>query len=258
MPKFAANLSTMFTEYPFLERFAAAAKAGFKGVEFLFPYDYPIADLKQALTDNQLEMVLFNTSPGDTAAGEWGVSAIPGREQEARKHIDLALEYAVALGCKQIHIMAAVVPEGANRQDYYATFIDNLRYAADRFAPHGITVLLEALNPKTKPNYLYSSQYETLELVKKVGKENIFTQLDLFHAQLVDGNLSHLITEYSGQYKHIQIASAPDRHEPDEGEINYPWIFDLLDKRGYSGWIGCEYLPRTTTLDGLGWFQQYK
>ena len=155
MPKFAANLSTMFTEYPFLERFAAAAKAGFKGVEFLFPYDYPIADLKQALADNQLEMVLFNTAPGNTAAGEWGVSAIPGREQEARKHIDLALEYAVALGCKQIHIMAAVVPEGANRQDYYATFIDNLRYAADRFAPHGITVLLEALNPKTKPNYFY-------------------------------------------------------------------------------------------------------
>ncbi|MBF6636439.1 HPr family phosphocarrier protein [Rouxiella silvae] len=258
MPKFAANLSTMFNEYPFLERFDAAAAAGFKGVEFLFPYEYEIGVLKQALTRNNLQMVLFNTAPGNTQAGEWGVSAIPGREAEARADIDRALEYALALGCAQIHIMAATVPAEADREAYCCTFIDNLRYAAECFAPHGISILLEALNPKTKPGYLYSSQYQTLEMVKRIDRPGVFTQLDLFHAQLVDGNLSHLIGEYSGQYKHIQIASAPDRHEPDEGELNYPWLFELIDRSGYQGWIGCEYIPRTTTQEGLGWFTPYK
>jgi len=258
MPKFAANISTMFNEYPFLERFDAAAAAGFKGVEFLFPYEYEIDVLKQALTRNNLQMVLFNTAPGNTQAGEWGVSAIPGREAEARADIDRALEYALALGCAQIHIMAATVPAEADREAYCRTFIDNLRYAAERFAPHGISILLEALNPKTKPGYLYSSQYQTLEMVKRIDRPGVFTQLDLFHAQLVDGNLSHLIREYSGQYKHIQIASAPDRHEPDEGELNYPWLFELIDRSGYQGWIGCEYIPRTTTQEGLGWFTPYK
>ena len=258
MPKFAANLSTMFTELPFMARFDAAAAAGFHGVEFLFPYDYAASELKQALERNDLALVLFNTGPGDVAAGEWGVCAIPGREEAARRDIDMALEYALALGCPQVHIMASTVPEGADREAYCQTFISNLRYAADRFAPHGIRILLEALNPKTKPGYLYSSQYQTLEMVKRIDRPGVFTQLDLFHAQLVDGNLSHLITAFSGQYQHIQIASAPDRHEPDEGEINYPWIFDLIDRSGYQGWIGCEYFPRGVTTDGLGWFDAYK
>lgn len=258
MPKFAANLSTLFNEVPFMERFDAAAQAGFRGVEFLFPYEYDAAQLKQALSRNQLELVLFNTAPGNIAAGEWGVSAIPGREEEARRDIDNALEYALALDCRQVHIMAAVVPEGADREAYCRTFIDNVRYAADKFAPHGVRILLEALNPKTKPGYLYSSQYQVLEMVKRIDRPGVYSQLDLFHAQRVDGNLSHLITAFAGQYQHIQIASAPDRHEPDEGEINYPWLFDLLDSSGYQGWIGCEYFPRTTTLEGLGWFSAYK
>ncbi|WP_336797474.1 HPr family phosphocarrier protein [Erwinia aphidicola] len=258
MPKFAANLSTLFNEVPFMERFDAAAQAGFRGVEFLFPYEYDAAQLKQALSRNQLELVLFNTAPGNTAAGEWGVSAIPGREEDARRDIDNALEYALALDCRQVHIMAAVVPEGADRQAYCRTFIDNVRYAADKFAPHGVRILLEALNPQTKPGYLYSSQYQVLEMVKRIDRPGVYSQLDLFHAQRVDGNLSHLITAYTGQYQHVQIASAPDRHEPDEGEINYPWLFDLLDSSGYQGWIGCEYFPRTTTLEGLGWFSAYK
>jgi len=258
MPKFAANLSTLFNELPFLERFDAAAKAGFHGVEFLFPYEYDAAVLKEALTRNKLELVLFNTAPGNTAAGEWGVSAIPGREADARQDIDRALEYALALDCRQVHIMAAVVPPGADREAYCRTFIDNVRYAAGRFAPHGIRILLEALNPKTKQNYLYASQYQTLEMIKRIDRPGVFSQLDLFHAQLVDGNLSHLIADYVGQYQHIQIASAPDRHEPDEGEINYPWLFDLIDRSGYQGWIGCEYFPRTTTLEGLGWFDAWK
>jgi len=258
MPKFAANLSTLFNEVPFMERFDAAAQAGFRGVEFLFPYEYDAAQLKQALSRNQLELVLFNTAPGNTAAGEWGVSAIPGREEDARRDIDNALEYALALDCRQVHIMAAVVPEGADRQAYCRTFIDNVRYAADKFAPHGVRILLEALNPQTKPGYLYSSQYQVLEMVKRIDRPGVYSQLDLFHAQRVDGNLSRLITAFAGQYQHIQIASAPDRHEPDEGEINYPWLFDLLDSSGYQGWIGCEYFPRTTTLEGLGWFSAYK
>lgn len=258
MPKFAANLSTLFTELPFIERFDAAAAAGFRGVEFLFPYEYEAAEIKQALTRNNLELVLFNTAPGNTAAGEWGVCAIPGREADARRDVDRALEYALALGCRQVHMMASVVPAGADREAYCRTFIDNVRYAADRFAAHGIRILLEALNPKTKPDYLYSSQYQTLEMVRRIDRPGVFIQLDLFHAQLVDGNLSHLIVACAGQYQHIQIASAPDRHEPDEGEINYPWLFDLLDSTGYQGWIGCEYFPRTTTAAGLGWFEPYK
>ena len=153
--------------------------------------------------------------------------------------------------------MAGVVPPGADRAAYEATMIANMRYAAERFAPHGINLLLEALNPVTKPNYLYASQYQTLDLAARIDRPNVFTQLDLFHAQLVDGNLSHLIREYAGRYRHIQIASAPDRHEPDEGEINYPWLFNLLDAVGYDGWIGCEYIPRGRTEDGLGWLAPY-
>ncbi|MBP2170288.1 hydroxypyruvate isomerase [Erwinia toletana] len=258
MPKFAANLSTMFTELPFLDRFDAAAAAGFKGVEFLFPYDYPADQLKARLQQNQLQLVLFNTAPGNVAAGEWGVVAIPGREEEARRDIDLALEYAIALDCPQVHIMAATLPPGASREAYCQTFIANMRYAAERFAPHGIRILIEALNPTTKPHYLYASQYQTLEMVKRIDRDNIFTQLDLFHAQLVDGNLSYLIREYAGHYQHIQIASAPHRHEPDEGEVNYPWLFALLDEIGYSGWIGCEYFPRGDTTAGLKWFDAFR
>ncbi len=257
MPKFAANLSTQFNEVPFLDRFALAAQAGFRAVEFLFPYDYSIEVLKAKLNENQLQLVLFNTAPGNVAQGEWGVSAIPGRENDARQDIDRALEYAIALNCPQVHVMAATVPQEADRETYCQTFINNMRYAAERFARHGKLLLIEALNPGTKPNYLYASQYQTLEMVNRIDRPNVFTQLDLFHAQLVDGNLSHLIRDYRDCYRHIQIASVPDRHEPDEGEVNYPWLFTLLDEVGYDGWIGCEYIPRGKTQDGLGWLSPY-
>ena len=258
MPKFAANLSMMFTEVPFLERFKAAKDAGFSAVEFLFPYDYPAARLAQKLAENSLQQVLFNTAPGNTNSGEWGLTALPGREQEARRDIDLALEYALVLGCPSVHVMAGVVPVGADRAPYQQTFVDNIRYAADRFAEHNIKVMIEALNPKIKPNYLFSSQYQTIELVNIIDRPNVFTQLDLFHAQIVDGNLSHLITSLAGRYGHIQIASVPNRHEPDEGEINYPYLFDLLDSINYSGWIGCEYQPRANTVAGLSWIKPYQ
>lgn len=258
MPKFAANLSMMFKEVPFLDRFEAAAKAGFKYVEYLFPYEYPAAELKAKLDQYGLKQVLFNTAPGNVAAGEWGVSAIPGREAESHRDIDQALEYAIALGCPNVHVMAGVVPEGADRQKYQETFIQNVRYAADKFKPYGIKVLLEALSPQVKPNYLMASQYQTLEIVEKVQRENVFVQLDYFHAQNVDGNLTRLTEKLGNKFAHIQIASVPDRHEPDEGEINYTHIFNKLDEIGYDGWVGCEYNPRGKTEDGLGWFTAYK
>ncbi|ECF3779063.1 HPr family phosphocarrier protein [Salmonella enterica subsp. enterica serovar Oslo] len=258
MPRFAANLSMMFTEVPFIERFAAAAEAGFQAVEFLFPYGFAASEIKAQLSRHDLTLALFNTSAGDTAAGEWGRAALPGRERDARADIELALEYALALECEQVHIMAGVVQDGADGARYRATFIDNLRYAADRFAAHDKRILIEALSPGVKPGYLFSSQYQALDIAEEVDRPNVFIQLDTFHAQKVDGNLSHLIREYAGRYAHVQIASLPDRHEPDDGEINYPWLFRLFDDVGYRGWIGCEYQPRNTTQDGLGWFNAWR
>jgi len=258
MPKFAANLTTMFTELPFMERFAAAAQAGFEGVEFLFPYDYAAADIKKQLMENGLQLILFNTQPGNVSKGEWGVSALPDQIPLARQHIQLALDYACTLDCEQVHVMASVITPDMPRKRCVETFIENMRYAADLFAKKGKYLLIEALNPQTKPQYLYSSQYQTLDMIKLIDRPNVFTQLDLFHAQKVDGNLSQLITDYAGQYRHIQIASLPDRHEPDEGEINYDWIIKLLDSIDYRGWIGCEYLPKKDTLSGLRWFTKYK
>ncbi|ECJ2224552.1 HPr family phosphocarrier protein [Salmonella enterica] len=257
MPRFAANLSMMFTEVPFIERFAAARKAGFNAVEFLFPYDYSPHEIRLQLSQNNLMLALFNTAPGNTSVGEWGLSALPGREQDAHSDIDLALEYALALNCEQVHVMAGIVPAGEDAGRCREVFINNLRYAADCFAHHNKRVLIEALSPGVKPGYLFSSQYQALDIVKDVSRENVFIQLDTFHAQKVDGNLTHLIRDYAGKYAHVQIAGLPERHEPDDGEINYPWLYDLLDKTGYTGWIGCEYIPRADTLSGLGWFARY-
>lgn len=258
MPKFAANLSMMFNELPFLERFEAAAAEGFTAVEFLFPYDYPAELLAEQLHSNGLQQVLFNTAPGNAEAGEWGLAAVPGREQDARADIDRALAYAIELNCPNVHVMAGVVPPGADWQRYRDTFIDNIRYAADRFAQHGIKVLIEALSPQVKPHYLFSSQHQAAELVEAIDRSNVFVQFDFFHAQLVDGNISGLMHSLAGRYAHIQIASVPDRHEPDDGELNYPWLFDQLDAIGYQGWIGCEYRPRGDTTVGLDWLRPYQ
>lgn len=258
MPKFAANLTMMFNEVPFLDRFEAAANVGFKYVEYLWPYDYPAEELKAKLDQYGLKQVLFNTAAGDVSKGEWGVSAIPGREADSHRDIDLALEYALALGCPNVHVMASVVPEGEDRETYKQTFIKNVQYAADKFKPHGIKVLLEALSPEVKPNYLLKSQFDTFEVVEAVNRDNVFVQLDYFHAQNVDGNLSRLTDKLKGKFAHVQIASVPDRHEPDEGEINYEYIFNKLDEIGYEGYVGCEYKPRAETTAGLSWFEEYK
>ncbi|TDQ59383.1 hydroxypyruvate isomerase [Mesocricetibacter intestinalis] len=258
MPKFAANLTMMFNEVPFLERFEAAAVAGFKYVEYLWPYDYPVQQLKAKLIENGLQQVLFNTSGGDIGGGEWGICALPGREEEARRDIDRALEYAIGLNCPRVLLMAGVVPPGEDKEEYRRTFIDNVRYASKQYRPYGIDIMLEALSPEVKPNYLYSSQYQALELAELIDCDNVYIQLDYYHAQNVDGNLSRLTNRLKQRLGHIQIASVPDRHEPDEGEINYVHLFGLLDAIGYEGFVGCEYQPRTTTQAGLGWFEQYK
>ena len=258
MPKFAANLTMMFTEVPFLDRFEAAARAGFKYVEYLWPYDYPAQELKAKLNLHGLKQVLFNSLPGNIAAGEWGVSAIPGREEESRRHIDLALEYALVLECPTVLIMGGVVPPGQSRAKYKQTFIDNLRYASEKFKPHGINIVLEALSPQVKENYLMKTQDDALEIIDLVNRDNVFLQLDYYHAQNVEGNLARLTDRVKNVLYHVQIASVPDRHEPDEGEINYPFIFNKLDEIGYQGYVGCEYNPRGDTAAGLGWFQTYK
>ncbi len=256
MPKFAANLSMMFKERPFLERFSAAADCGFKAVEFLWPYDYSIEDLKDALGD-RLELALFNTRPGDVAKGEWGIAALPGREREFQDGFEESLEYATKLGCNLVHVMAGVVPAQEERELFVQTFIANVRKAAARAQKYGISLTLEALCPEVKQRYLYKSQYESMAVRAAIGMDNVFTQLDIFHAQMVDGNLARLIKDYKGAYAHVQIASAPGRHEPDEGEINYPYVFKLLDESGYKGWIGCEYNPRGRTEEGLGWMKAF-
>ncbi len=257
MPKFAANLTTLFKEVPFLDRFGEAASCGFEAVEFLWPYEYKKEELKQILKENALKLVLFNTVAGDVSKGEWGHAAIPGREADFKDEIEMALDYADALDCPTVHVMPGVVPYPWEKELCRQTFIQNLRKAADLFAKHGKKITLEALCPDVKPRYLYQSQYETMELQKIIAKDNVFTQLDTFHAQMVDGNLTRLIRDFAGVYAHVQIAAAPSRHEPDEGEIDYSYIFRLFDDVGYDGFIGCEYNPRGDTKAGLQWLKPY-
>lgn len=257
MPKFAANLTMMFKEVEFLERFEQAAACGFKAVEFLWPYDYDKNELAKLVQDLKLEVALFNTTAGDVAHGQWGHAALPGYEAEFKGEIEQALEYAIALKCPTVHVMSAVVPHPWEKELCTQVFIKNMRMAADLFAKEGKILTMEALCPEIKPGYLYHSQYETLSLAQQIAKDNVLIQLDTFHAQMVDGNLSYLIKNYAGKYGHVQIAAAPSRAEPDEGEINYPYIFKLLDEVGYKGYVGCEYNPRGNTKEGLGWLKPY-
>ena len=257
MPRFAANLSMMFTELPFLDRFAAAAAAGFKAVEFLFPYEHPPEVVAGKLKDAGLTQALFNMPPGDWAAGERGMAAIPGREQEFRDNVATAITYAEAMGCRTLHAMSGLTV-GLDRAACEATFVANFQYAADQLAPHGITLLVEPINSRNMPGYFIAHQRDALALVERVGRPNVSVQLDLYHAQIMDGDLSKLIELMAGKFAHVQIASVPDRHEPDEGELNYPHLYAVLERVGYQGWIGCEYNPRGETTAGLGWFAPYK
>jgi hydroxypyruvate isomerase len=258
MPRFAANLSMMFTEVPFPERFAAAAKAGFKAVEFLFPYDYPAADVARWLKDAGLENALFNLPPGDFAAGERGIASIPGREQEFQDGVAKALEYAAALGTKTLHAMAGLLPAGADYETHRATYIDNIWFAAKALGEKGLTLVIEPINTRDMPGYFLNYQAEAHAIRKEIGEPNLKVQMDFYHAQIMEGDLSVTLKDNFDGVGHIQIASVPARHEPDEGEVNYPHLYQLLDELGYQGWIGCEYRPRGKTEDGLGWFKALK
>ena len=258
MPRFAANLSMMFNEVPFPERIAAAAKAGFSAVEFLFPYDYTPAEVAAWLKASQLKNALFNMPPGAWVAGERGMASIPGREDEFMDGVEKALEYARALGTPTLHAMAGLMPEGADPEEYRATFIDNLGLAAKALAKEGITLVIEPINSRDMPGYFLNTQAQAHAIREEVGEPNLKVQMDFYHAQIMEGDLSMTFKKFFPHIGHIQIASVPDRHEPDEGEVNYPHLFKLLDDMGYAGYVGCEYRPRAKTEDGLAWLEAAK
>ncbi len=256
MPKFAANLSMMFNEVPFPERFAAAAKAGFNAVEFLFPYDYTPAQVAGWLKESNLKNALFNMPPGNWAAGDRGMASIPGREQEFCDGVAKAIEYALALGTPTIHAMAGMLPAGADRATHRATYVDNIWYAAKELAKHNLTLVIEPINTRDMPGYFLNYQDEAHAIRKEIGEPNLKVQMDFYHVQIMEGDLTMTFKNNFEGIGHVQIASVPTRNEPDEGEINYRHIFKLLDDMGYAGYVGCEYRPRGRTEDGLGWLKE--
>ncbi|KGH18213.1 2-oxo-tetronate isomerase [Comamonas thiooxydans] len=258
MPKFAANLTMMFNEVPFMERFAAAAQAGFRAVEFLFPYDHPAEDIAQQLKANQLENVLFNMPPGDWNAGERGIASLPGREAEFREGVAKAISYAKALGTPCLHMMAGLVPAGADRAERRKTYVGNLRFACAEAAKAGVTVLIEPINTRDIPGYFLNTQAEAHAIREEIGAPNLKVQMDFYHVQIVEGDIETKVRRYLSHIGHIQIASVPQRNEPDTGEVNYAYLFRMLDEVGYDGWIGCEYRPAKGTVEGLGWMKNFQ
>lgn len=256
VPRFAANLSMMFNEVPFLERFAAAADAGFTGVEYLFPYEFPADVLAEQLRKYNLENVLFNLPPGNWAAGERGVTCLPGREEEFRAGVATAISYATRLNTARIHAMAGIVPHGASPPTVHATYISNLKYAAAECARHGITLLIEAINTRDMPGFYLNTQAQAYAVLEEVSAPNLKMQMDCYHMQIMEGDLAVKLRKYAPQCGHVQVAGVPERHEPDTGEVRYSYLFDLLDETGYGGWVGCEYRPAGKTVDGLGWFHE--
>ena len=253
MPKFAANLSMLFTELAFLDRFHAAAEAGFFGVEFLFPYGFEKSALVAQLTQARLSQVLFNMPPGNWDAGERGVACLPDRRAEFQDGVGKALEYARALQCQRVHCMAGLVPEGADPERIQQTYVENVRQAARAFADHGIELLIEPINTRDMPGYFLNGTNQALDVIKQIGLPNVRLQYDCYHMHIMEELLMETIERHLASIAHIQIADAPGRHEPGTGEIDYPPLFAHLDAIGYNGWVGCEYRPRRGTIEGLGW-----
>ncbi|HET9598921.1 MAG TPA: 2-oxo-tetronate isomerase, partial [Anaeromyxobacteraceae bacterium] len=236
MPQFAANLTMMFNEVPFLERFDAAARAGFEAVEFLFPYEHAPEEVAARLRAAEVRNVLFNMPPGNWAAGERGIGAVPGREQEFREGVAKALRYAEALGTPTLHAMAGLQPAGAERAACRATYLENLRFAARELARRGLVLVIEPINTRDIPGYFLNTQAEAHALREEVGAENLKVQMDLYHAQIVEGDLTAKLRRWAPHVGHVQVASVPERHEPDRGEVSYPHLFRVLDEIGYAGW----------------------
>ena len=261
MPRFAANLSMMYVEHDFLDRFAAAAADGFDAVEFLFPYAYDREELRQRLNAQGLTQVLFNAPPGDFEAGERGIASLPDRVDEFRRgFVEQALPYARTLGCRQLHVMAGLVSADEERAARRATYIDNLAWATQQAAADAIDVLIEPINGRDIPGYFLNRQNDAHAVVAEVGATNLKVQMDLYHCQIVEGDLAMKLRQYlpTGSVGHLQIAGVPERHEPDAGEVSFDYLFDLLDELGYAGHVGCEYRPRAGTSEGLGWLRRWR
>lgn len=255
MIKFNANLTMLFTEFDFLERFELASLAGFKGVEYLFPYAYSLTDLRHCLKDHHLHQVLFNLPAGDWAAGERGIACHPDRVTEFQNGVDQAIEYAIGLDCKQCNVLAGIMPEDCSPADALHTFIDNLKYAAPRMQEAGVKLLIEAINTRDIPGFYLNKSDQAMSILDEVKSENLFFQYDIYHMQIMEGDLAMTMQKLLPRIAHIQLADNPGRHEPGSGEINYPFLFDHLQRIGYDGWIGCEYIPQGTTTAGLSWLE---
>ncbi len=257
MPKFNANLSMMYNEVDFLERFAAAAKSGFKGVEFLFPYAYDKQKLADLLEKNNLKAILFNGPPGNWEAGDRGLACDPGRVGEFQESIVKAADYARALKCTQIHCMAGLKPRGVNEERMRETYIANLQFAAKELAKHNVKVLIEAINTRDIPGFYLNTSAQAMDIIHYANVPNLYFQYDIYHMQIMEGDLAPTIEKLLPKIAHMQLADTPGRHEPGTGEINYEFLFKHTDKIGYQGWIGCEYRPAGKTEDGLGWAKPY-
>jgi hydroxypyruvate isomerase len=253
MPKFAANLTMLFTELPFMQRFEAAAKAGFQAVEYLFPYAFDKKELAAALRDNGLAQVLHNLPAGDWDGGERGIGCHPDRKGEFRAGVARAIDYASALGCPQLNCLLGKLPQGVTAADARQVVVDNLRFAAGELQAAGIRLLIEPVNSFDIPGFYLTRTDQALSLIDEVGSPNLLLQYDIYHAQRMEGELGATLSKNIARIGHIQLADNPGRGEPGTGEINYPWLFRHIDALGYAGWIGCEYKPRGTTVDGLGW-----
>lgn len=257
MPRFAANLSMMFSEVAFPDRFEAAAKAGFKAVECQFPYDFDKKELRDRLRAHELTMVLHNLPAGDWNAGERGIACLPGRNRDFQASVELAVEYATTLGCQQVNCLSGILPDGVEREQALDVLVHNLTFAATEFKKSGIRLLIEPINNKDVPGFLLNTSADGIGIIEAVGSENLFLQYDIYHMQRMEGELANTIDRLLPRIAHMQLADTPGRHEPGSGEINFNFLLNHIDDTGYDGWIGCEYLPANGTVAGLGWMDKF-
>lgn len=257
MPKLCANLTMLFNEVDFLDRFAAAARAGFKGVEYMSPYAYPKEQLRERLDAHGLVQVLHNLPVGDWAAGDRGIACDPKRVSEFQDSVGRAVEYATALGCKQVNCLAGIAPAGVSAEKVHDTLVSNLKFAADKLKQAGIRLLSEPINTHDVPGFYLCHSAQARALIEQVGSDNFGLQYDIYHMQVMEGDLANTIERSLDVIEHMQLADNPGRHEPGTGEINYPFLLSFIDRIGYEGWIGCEYKPRTKTEEGLAWVRPY-
>ncbi len=259
MPKFCANLSTLFTEYDFLDRFEIASDAGFEAVECQFPYAESAQDIQQRLLANDLQLILHNFPAGDWDAGERGIACLPDRVDDFKAGVDQAIEYASLLGCRKLNVLAGLAPESISPEELTQTLLSNLRYAANQLKPYGIDLLIEAINTQDVPGFFVNNTQQVLALIHNLSlqHDNVFMQYDIYHMQIMEGNLTRTISDNLSQIRHIQLADNPFRQEPGTGEINFDFLLQTIDQLGYQGWIGCEYFPKNDTISGLSWMENY-